>query len=247
MNFKKIKLEPAIIWKPVPCQRIPSKKDLTSIGRHLSLRYGQRILISRYPVLTAVNWSQYWCPICVSVFLSSDPKLARKYEIEHWSRSSKTINRSAVTSISDTWPRDMVMGHWSVAILFWQLSMDQILNVQCERCGLAKIRLRHPSLPFDSLPYPTRTIRRHVRTLGQSRDNQTTRCWPYSMNMGLCPRVGGPLQIVNEGKCRLDANRKLSPWKMTPSASLTVPRKWTSCWITKERTVFIPCSRSDKH
>ena len=119
----------------------------------------------------------------------------------------------------------MVMGHWSVAILFWQLSMDHIVNVQCKRCGLAKIRLRYRSLPFDSLPYSTRTIRRHVRTLGQSRDNQTKRGWPYSMSMGLCPRVGAPLQIVNEGKCRLDANRKLSPWKMTPSTSLTIPRK----------------------
>ena len=63
--------------------------------------------------------------------------------------------------------------------------------------GLAKTRLRHTSLPFDSLPYPTRTICRRVRTLGQSRDNQTKRGWPYSMSMGLCPtrasRAGDPL------------------------------------------------------
>ena len=65
------------------------------MGRHLSPRYGQVILVSGYPVLTAVNWSQHWCPICVSVFLCSDPKLAKKYEIEHCSRSSKTINWSA--------------------------------------------------------------------------------------------------------------------------------------------------------
>ena len=58
----------------------------------------------------------------------------------------------------------MVMGYWSVAILFWQLSIDHIVNVQCKRCGLGKTRLRHPSLPFDSLPYPTRTICRRVRT-----------------------------------------------------------------------------------
>ena len=55
----------------------------------------QVILVSGYLVLTAVNLSQHWSPICVSVFLCSDPKLARKYEIEHWSRSSKTINWSA--------------------------------------------------------------------------------------------------------------------------------------------------------
>ena len=39
------------------------------------------------------------------------------------------------------------------------------MNVQCKRCGLGKTRLRHPSLPFDSLPYPTRTIRRRVRSV----------------------------------------------------------------------------------
>ena len=90
--FKKIKLEPAIIWKPVPCQRITSKKHLTSMGRHLSTRYSQVILVSGYLVLTAVNGSQNWR---VSVFLCSDPKLARKYATEHWSRSSKIINWSA--------------------------------------------------------------------------------------------------------------------------------------------------------
>ena len=62
----------------------------------------------------------------------------------------------------------MVMGYWSVAILFRQLSIDHIVNVQCKRCGLAKTRLRHPSLRFDSLPYPTRPIRRRVRTYVRS-------------------------------------------------------------------------------
>ena len=82
----------------------------------------------------------------------------------------------------------MVMGYWSVAILFWQLSIDHIVNVLYKRCGLAKTPLRHPFLPFDSLPYPTRTICRRVRMLGQSRDNQTKRGGPYSMSMGLRPR-----------------------------------------------------------
>ena len=31
------------------------------------------------------------------------------------------------------------------------------------------------SLPFDSLPYPTQSVDAYVRTLGQSRDNQTKR------------------------------------------------------------------------
>ena len=79
------------------------------------------------------------------------------------------------------------MWYWSVAILFWQLSIDHFVNVQHTRCGLAKTRLRHPFLPFDSLPYPTLTIWRGVRTLGKSRDNQTKKGLPYSMSMGLCP------------------------------------------------------------
>ena len=123
----------------------------------------------------------------------------------------------------------MVMWYWSVAILFWQLSIDHIVNVQCKRCGFTKIRLRHPSLPFDSLPtLPVQSVDEYVRTyvlmiigvqasggiidrllrqccfvwseivgphsrnfnvrtLGQSRDNQTKRGWPYFMSMGLCP------------------------------------------------------------
>ena len=84
------------------------------------------------------------------------------------------------------------MWYWSVAILFWQLSIDHIVNVQYKRCGFAKTRLRNSSLPFHSLPYPTRTIcrrvRMYIRTLGQSRDNQTKRGWAYSMSMGLCPK-----------------------------------------------------------
>ena len=54
------------------------------MGRHLSPRYGQVILVSGYPVLTAVNWSQHWCAICVQYQSSCVPKLARKCEIEHW-------------------------------------------------------------------------------------------------------------------------------------------------------------------
>ena len=59
----------------------------------------------------------------------------------------------------------MAMWYWSVAILFWQLSIDHIVNGQYKRCGFAKTCLRHPSLPFDSLPYPTRTICRRVRSV----------------------------------------------------------------------------------
>ena len=69
----------------------------------------------------------------------------------------------------------MAMRYWSVAIPFWQLSIDHIVNGQCKRRGFAKTRLRHPSLPFDSLPYPTRTICRRVRTYVRSVSHVTTK------------------------------------------------------------------------
>ena len=51
------------------------KNYSNSMGRHLSPGYGYVILVSGYPVLTAVNWSQHWCA----------PKLqARKCENKHW-------------------------------------------------------------------------------------------------------------------------------------------------------------------
>ena len=50
----------------------------------LDVRSGQVILVSGYPVLTAVNWSQHWCAICLQYQSSCAPKLARKCEIEHW-------------------------------------------------------------------------------------------------------------------------------------------------------------------
>ena len=43
--------------------------------------------------------------------------------------------------------------------------IDHIVKVQYKRCGFAQTHLRHPSLPVDSLPYPTRTICRRVRSV----------------------------------------------------------------------------------
>ena len=63
MNHWKKKTWACDHLKLVICQRITSKKYSTSMGRHLSPQYGQVILVSGYPVLTAVNWSQHWCAI----------------------------------------------------------------------------------------------------------------------------------------------------------------------------------------
>ena len=86
-----------IIWKLVTCQRITSKRYSSSMSRHLSPRYGQVILVSGYPVLTAVNWSQHWCAICVQYQSSCAPKLARKCEIGHWlpcGAGGRTVSRA---------------------------------------------------------------------------------------------------------------------------------------------------------
>ena len=73
-----MKLEPAIIWKLVTLQRITSKRYSTSMGRHLSPRYGQVILVSGYPVLTAVNWLQHLCAIWIQYQVV--PRLANQLE-----------------------------------------------------------------------------------------------------------------------------------------------------------------------
>ena len=84
-ELKKNKLEPAIIWKLVTCQRITSKRYWTSMGRHLSPRYGQVILVSGYSVLTAVNWSQHWCAIYVcNISLPVLPNWLESVRIKHW-------------------------------------------------------------------------------------------------------------------------------------------------------------------
>ena len=84
-ELKKNKLEPAIIWKLVTCQRITSKRHSTSMGRHLSPRYGQVILVSGYSVLTAVNWSQHWCAIYVcNISLPVLPKWLESGRIKQW-------------------------------------------------------------------------------------------------------------------------------------------------------------------
>ena len=55
--IKKHKLELAIIWNLVPCQRITSKNN-----RPRWVDTWTRDTVG-YSVLTAVNWSQYWCAI----------------------------------------------------------------------------------------------------------------------------------------------------------------------------------------
>ena len=61
------------------------------------------------------------------------------------------------------------MRYWSVAILYWQLSIDHIVSVIYKRWGLAKTRLRHPSLLIASPTLPVQSVDayvgRHVRSV----------------------------------------------------------------------------------
>ena len=129
------------------------------MGRHLSPRYGQVILVSGYPVVK--------------------DKLSHLDELTH---------EPAI------WSWDT--GQWLSCFDSCQLTISWMSYIKDLDLP------RHPSLPFDSLPYPTRTICRRVRTLGQSRDNQTKRGWPYSISMGSVPRAlrarGSPAIIKEE-------------------------------------------------
>ena len=81
----------------------------------------------------------------------------------------------------------------------WQLSIDHIVNGQYKRYGFAKTHLRHPSLPFDSLPYPTRTICRRVRTYARSvtwqpNEKRLTMFYEYgALSHARFAREGAPL------------------------------------------------------
>ena len=64
------------------------------MGQYLSLRYGQVIVVTGYPVLTAVNLSQHGCAIsgCTRAF-----KLATKCEMDGraigvWSRDNQIFS-----------------------------------------------------------------------------------------------------------------------------------------------------------
>ena len=143
------------------------------MGRHLRPRYGQVILVSGYAILTAVNWLQHWCPICVHYQFSFAFKLARKYEIEHWSSSSKTINWSSdsfqinhVTSMG--WHMSPRYGH--VILVRGYPVLTAVNWPNCE-CPIYKIwTCRHtwdtpPSLLIISPTPPLQSVDAYVRSV----------------------------------------------------------------------------------
>ena len=167
------------------------------MGRRLSPRYDQVILVSGYPLLTAVDWSQHWCPICVHYQFSCALKLARKFEIEHWSRSSKAINWSA-----DSFHKTCQVDELTHDPAIWSWDTGQWLSC-FNSCQLTILWLSYikdvdfPRHTWDTPPFfsiasptpPVQSVDVYVRTYARSITWQPNeRGWPYSMSMGLCPR-----------------------------------------------------------
>ena len=113
--LKKIELEPAITRKLATCQRITSKNTWPRWVDNWA-----RVKVKWYWSAGSLFWQlsidQNIDVQCVHYHFCCAPKLAKKYEIEHCSRSSKTINWSAdsfqinpVTSMS--WHMSPRYGH----------------------------------------------------------------------------------------------------------------------------------------
>ena len=139
-NFKKI--EPAIIWKLVTCQRITSKKvlDLDESTPEPAIRSGDTG--QRIPFLTAVKWSQHWRAICVQYQFSCAPKLPRKCEIEHWLPCGVDA-RSLVRSV--TWLPDF-LGWVNLLSYGAPLARASHLDTWCSNKNLVVYLLLHPTM-----------------------------------------------------------------------------------------------------
>ena len=109
---------------------------MTSMGRYMSPRYGQVILVSGYPVLTAVNCSQYWCPICVhcqfpvlSNLLESMRLIANiDRDLVSGQLPNKSRHLGELTHIPAIWSCDT--GQWLSCFDSCQLTILRMSNIQ---------------------------------------------------------------------------------------------------------------------
>ena len=125
------------------------------------------------------------------------------------------------------------------AILFGQLSIDHIV---------AKTRLRHPFLPFDSLPYPTHTICRHVRTYARSitwqpNEKRLTIFHGYgALSHARFAHAGAPLK---RSLSRLGFKKRyieLGRWSGRPTTDINIPyASGDKIWI--EVVWYLSCHR----
>ena len=98
----------------------------------------------------------------------------------------------------------MVMWYWSVDILFWQLSIDHIMILWMSTVKDVDLPRHAWDTPFLLIVCPTLPVQpvdEYVRTLGQLRDNQTKRGWPYSMSMGLWSHVAMSAKMFLQTFC----------------------------------------------
>ena len=132
---------------------------------------------------------------CVHYQFSCALKLARKYDMK------LNVDRDLVKQlVSGQLPnKSRHLEELTHEPSIWQCDTGQWLSCfdSCQLTILWMATVKDVDLPrhaWDTPPFllivsPTRTIcrTRTLRTLGQPRDNQTKRGWPYSMSMELCP------------------------------------------------------------
>ena len=122
------------------------KKYSTSMGRHLSPQCGQVILVSGYPVLTAVNWSQHWwaisfplgsqtsqkvwenigCPVVWTVGRAYGhviTKFSRMGRLPHFLRKARAWS-----------PTKKKCSTWTKVIYFIKINFGDSTAIQCTMC-----------------------------------------------------------------------------------------------------------------
>ena len=145
MHFKKIELEPAIIWKVATCQRITSKNNqLSGSIPEPAIRSGDTGQQKQY--FDSCQLIKTWM---YNIRLQA-PKLARKCEIKHWYACGADGRKvgwsmyghviaefSRMDRFSKLWVTSMVrkmsprcslyrrlIWWWSAYTLVWQLSIN---------------------------------------------------------------------------------------------------------------------------
>ena len=96
-------------------------------------------------------------------------------------------------------------------------SIDHIVNVLYKRCGLAKTRLRHPSLPFDSFPTPpVQSLDAYARSITwQPNKKRLTVFHEYgALSHARFARAAAPLKKIPDNRIPKTPGRAWKmPWK----------------------------------
>ena len=103
------------------------------MGQHLSPRYGQVILVSGYPVLTAVNWSQHGCATSGCTWAS---KLVRKCEIKYWFPYGAFGRSVTVTWLPNFLGRIDLLSHGAPPTCAWSSAIKaHLITLPGEKSG----------------------------------------------------------------------------------------------------------------